>query len=233
MSRGSTWSSKGTRYLIDIWADSHISQLLEKTHKNADVLSKFSERMKEKGEKGITATDPEPNGPTDTPLTTCKEDSDTRPSCDEQNGESNGRLAIPGAQARKHLGRKRKAKDHQADGLQAYMAQQSKQLQDMYEAEQKRQAQENTVLENLLRAHQEAEERRFQAMQAQQEANRHMFTQLMATVANALSSGQSQHTTLASSNPLCSSSSSEFKPCQCLVHSSATQGPTAAYGHTR
>lgn len=30
-------------------------------------------------------------------------------------------------------------------------------------------------------------------MQAQQEANRHMFTQLVATLANALSSGQSQH----------------------------------------
>lgn len=73
--------------------------------------------------------------PTDTPLTTSI-DKETTPSCDEQSGESNGRLAIPGAQARKHLGRKRKAKDCQADsGLQAYMAQQSKQLQDMYEAE--------------------------------------------------------------------------------------------------
>ncbi len=148
------------------------------------------------GEKGVRSTDPEPNGPTDTPLTTStdKEDSVTTPSGDEQSGESSGRLAIPGAQARKHLGRKRKAKDCQANsGLQAYMAQQSMQLQDMYEAEQKRQAQETTVLEKLLRAHQEAEERRFQAMQAQQEANRHMFTQLVATLAIALSSGQSQH----------------------------------------
>ncbi len=47
MSRGSTWSSKETRCLIDIWADAYISQLL--THKNADVFSRFSERMKERG----------------------------------------------------------------------------------------------------------------------------------------------------------------------------------------
>ncbi len=49
MSRGSTWSSKETCCLIDIWADAYISQLLEKMHKNADVFSKFSERMKERG----------------------------------------------------------------------------------------------------------------------------------------------------------------------------------------
>lgn len=131
------------------------------------------------GEKGITATDPEPNGPTDTPLTTStdKEDSDTTLSCDEQIGEISGRLAIPGAQAWKHLGRKRKAKDCQAaSGLQAYMAHQSKQQQDMYEAEQKHPAQDNTVLKKLLKVHQEAEERKFQAIQAQQEANRHVYT---------------------------------------------------------
>ncbi len=90
------------------------------------------------GEKGITSTDPEPNGPTDTPLTTSidKEDSNNTPSCDEQSGESSGKLAIHGAQARKNLGRKRKAKDCQADsGLQAYMAQQSKQLQDIRASE--------------------------------------------------------------------------------------------------
>lgn len=75
-------------------------------------------------------------------------DSDTTPSCDEQIGEISGRLAIPGAQAWKHLGRKRKAKDCQAaSGLQ------SKQLQDMYEAEQKHPAQDNTVLKKLLKVH--------------------------------------------------------------------------------
>ncbi|KAK7175607.1 hypothetical protein R3I93_002515 [Phoxinus phoxinus] len=287
MSRGLTWSVEETSCLINIWAEAHVAQLLERTHKNTDVFNMFTERMKERGyerspaqcrvkvkklrqhevrdalnksgnsgeekekcqwydeldkilgtrptvcpvdivesysptdktssslmtqpssssysgetkldvngEKGITPNDPESNGPTDSPLATSTdiEDSDATPSCDEQCGESSGRLAIPGAQARKHLGRKRKAKDCLDDsGLQAYMAQQSKQLHEMFEAEQKQQAQENAVLENLLRAHQEAEERRFQAMQAQQEANRQMFTQLVATLANALSSGQSQH----------------------------------------
>lgn len=49
ISRGLTWSSEELRCLIDIWADAYMSQLLEKTHKIADVFSKFSQRMKDKG----------------------------------------------------------------------------------------------------------------------------------------------------------------------------------------
>ncbi|KAK0131412.1 hypothetical protein N1851_033905 [Merluccius polli] len=42
----------------------------------------------------------------------------------------------------------------------------------------------------MLRAQQEAKERRFQAMQAQQQANNQTFMQLMGTVISALCPGQ-------------------------------------------
>uniref|UniRef100_A0A673B5I3 Myb/SANT-like DNA-binding domain-containing protein n=1 Tax=Sphaeramia orbicularis TaxID=375764 RepID=A0A673B5I3_9TELE len=49
MSRGLTWSLDETRCLLDIWADVHVTQLLERTHKNANVFSLFSKRMKARG----------------------------------------------------------------------------------------------------------------------------------------------------------------------------------------
>lgn len=49
MSRGLTWSSEETRCLLDIWADVQISQMLEKTHKNAEVYKIFSKQMRERG----------------------------------------------------------------------------------------------------------------------------------------------------------------------------------------
>ncbi len=62
--------------------------------------------------------------------------------------------------------KKHKAKADRADsGLQAYLAQQKTQLDKMYEAEQKHQRKEAAALETLLRAQQEAEEHRTQAMQ--------------------------------------------------------------------
>ena len=49
MSRGQTWGNEETLCLLDIWAEAHIVQLLEKTHKNAVVFTMFNEKMKESG----------------------------------------------------------------------------------------------------------------------------------------------------------------------------------------
>ncbi|MED6262744.1 hypothetical protein ATANTOWER_025170 [Ataeniobius toweri] len=98
------------------------------------------------------------------------------------------RLALRGVQARRHLGRKRKTEASMSDsGLQAYIVQQTKQLQQMFEAEQHRQTQESMAFENLLKAHQEAEDKRFQMMQAQHQAHTQMVSEIMGTVVNLLS----------------------------------------------
>ncbi|XP_013874664.1 trihelix transcription factor GT-3a, partial [Austrofundulus limnaeus] len=292
MSRGQTWNNEETLCLLDIWTDEHITNLLEKTHKNAVVFSMFSEKMKERGFKRspeqcrikvkklrqsyqkardaldksgssgeekdkcpwfgeldkILGTRPtvcpvdiiETNTPladntssgntssentssentsfesTPSPPTTSnsvevenndeeteepsddtgdREGSSASLSGDGANGTTKERLTVRGVQARKHLGRKRKAEASKSDsGLQDFVLQQTKQLQQMLEAEQNRQKQENVVLENLIKAHQEAEEKRFQMMQAQHQAHTQMVSQIMGTVVNLMSfSSQTQN----------------------------------------
>lgn len=113
----------------------------------------------------------------------------TSPSDDVQTPQGRGKLAIPGAQARRHLGRKRTTCSIES-GLQAVMDQQSKVLRDMYEDAENRQMEQNASFENLLRAHQEAEERRFQAMQMQQQANMSMPSQILSAAVNVMPPGQ-------------------------------------------
>ena len=62
----------------------------------------------------------------------------------------------------------------------------------MYDAKQKNQKHEREGADRLLKAQQEAEERRFQSMQAQQDANPQIFMQVMGTVLTAMCPGQ-QH----------------------------------------
>lgn len=83
--------------------------------------------------------------------------------------------AVPGAQSRK-----RKAKSDQGDGgIQRYMAELQRQREEMYQ-------QESANMENLVKMQQEAEDRRFKAMQEQQQANTQMVMQLMGTFMSAL-----------------------------------------------
>lgn len=63
-------------------------------------------------------------------------------------------------------------------------------LTELHRAEQSQVAQEAACFERILKAQQEAEERRFQMMQAQQQATNQMFLQLMGTLASALNPGQ-------------------------------------------
>jgi len=49
MSRGTTWGEEETKYLIKIWSDDSIKSMLEKTHKNSETYSIFSEKMRERG----------------------------------------------------------------------------------------------------------------------------------------------------------------------------------------
>lgn len=91
------------------------------------------------------------------------------------------KLPIPGSQSRK-----RKARSSLCDQLHLYQAEQKRHLEQIHEAEQNHQARETAALENILRLQQEAEERRFNAMQAQQQASQQMFLQLMGTVVCAL-----------------------------------------------
>lgn len=43
MSRWLTWCSKEVKCLFDIWADKHISQMLDAAHKNREVYEIMSE----------------------------------------------------------------------------------------------------------------------------------------------------------------------------------------------
>ena len=136
--------------------------------------------------------DPETDSNADTSLTPFieAEDSDASTTSAGQSGQRGGKLPIPGAQARSHLGRKREAEAGPSDrGLQANMDQQSQQLQEMFKAEQERQQ----SFENLLRANQDADERRFSAMQAQQQVQMQMFSQVLSSIVNVLASGQPQY----------------------------------------
>lgn len=98
--------------------------------------------------------------------------------------------SIPGAKARQHLGRKRKSSQSD-DGVQAFLERQHRQLQELINSEQDRQQQENSYLESYLRAQREAEERRFEMMQAQMKENNNMFRLLLSAMSN--TSAQPQH----------------------------------------
>ncbi|XP_073722019.1 uncharacterized protein [Misgurnus anguillicaudatus] len=97
-----------------------------------------------------------------------------------------GRLPIPGAKARKRKKKPCKADDE----VQSYMMDNKRMLTDLQRAEESQVAQEAACFERILKAQQEAEERRFQVMQAQQQATNQMFLQLMGTLASALNPGQ-------------------------------------------
>lgn len=47
--KGTLWSVDEVRYLLDVWGEEHIKSMMENKHKNAEVFSLFSERLKEKG----------------------------------------------------------------------------------------------------------------------------------------------------------------------------------------
>ncbi|XP_067284760.1 uncharacterized protein [Pseudorasbora parva] len=113
------------------------------------------------------------------------EDPSTESSANEE-AIIGGRLPIPGAKARK-----RKIKSCKADvDIQAYMMDNRRMLTELHRAEQSQVAQDAACFERILKAQQEAEERRFQVMQAQQQATNQMFLQLMGTLASALNPGQ-------------------------------------------
>ncbi|XP_016355452.1 uncharacterized protein LOC107698832 isoform X2 [Sinocyclocheilus anshuiensis] len=113
------------------------------------------------------------------------DDPSTQSSVNEE-GIIGGRLPIPGAKARK-----RKITSCKADvDIQAYMMDNRMMLTELHRAEQSQVAQEAACFERILKAQQEAEERRFQVMQAQQQATNQMFLQLMGTLASALNPGQ-------------------------------------------
>ncbi len=83
--------------------------------------------------------------------------------------------AVPGAQSQK-----RKAKSNRGDGgIQGFMAELQRQREEMNQ-------QESANMENLIKMQQEAEDRRFKAMQEQQQANTQMVMQLMGTFMRAL-----------------------------------------------
>lgn len=113
------------------------------------------------------------------------DDPSTESSVNEE-GIRGGRLPIPGAKARKRKRNSCKADDE----IQAYMMDNRTMLIELHRAEQSQVAQEAACFERILKAQQEAEERRFQVMQAQQQATNQMFLQLMGTFASALHPGQ-------------------------------------------
>ncbi|KAL2082804.1 hypothetical protein ACEWY4_022622 [Coilia grayii] len=97
----------------------------------------------------------------------------------DEKDSAGGRLPIPGSQARK-----RKAKSNRDDEVVEYLAESQKMLHEIHEAEQRRMVQEAVAFEKLLKAQQESEERRFQAMQMQQQASNQMILQLVNTLVN-------------------------------------------------
>lgn len=76
------------------------------------------------------------------------------------------------------------------DDFQVYKTDNRMMLTELHRAEQSQVAQDAACFEIILIAQQEAEERRFEMMQVQQQATNQMFLQIMGTVANALNPGQ-------------------------------------------
>ncbi|KAJ8353503.1 hypothetical protein SKAU_G00210700 [Synaphobranchus kaupii] len=98
-------------------------------------------------------------------------DAPSTESRDNEECTRGGRLPIPRAKAQK-----RNAKSCRADDeFRAYMTDNRRMLEEIRGAEQGQVAQEAATFEWILQAQQEAEERRFRAMQAQQQATNQMF----------------------------------------------------------
>ncbi|KAL2102331.1 hypothetical protein ACEWY4_001499 [Coilia grayii] len=89
------------------------------------------------------------------------------------------KFSIPGAQARKRKAKSSRAED---DDLRQYMIESRRMMQEIQAVEQRRLEEEAAAFERMMRAQLEADERRFQALQAQQQANNQMFMQLMSTL---------------------------------------------------
>lgn len=94
------------------------------------------------------------------------------------------RVSEEGAKARK-----RKIKLCKADEFQVYMRDNRKMLTELHQSQV---SQEAVCFERILKAQQEAEERRFQIIQAQKQATNQMFMEIMGTLASALNPGQPQ-----------------------------------------
>ncbi|XP_067284788.1 transcription factor SPT20 homolog [Pseudorasbora parva] len=104
----------------------------------------------------------------------------------EDSGESMQGQATP----RIH-GRKRKAKSDRLD-LQTFLHHQRELLKEFQDSEHNLQQHEMEAFEKCMKASQEAEERRFQALQAQQQATNNMFFQLMGTLISAVCQDKSK-----------------------------------------
>lgn len=104
----------------------------------------------------------------------------------EDTGESMQEQAIP----RIH-GRKRKANSDRLD-LQTFLHHQRELLKEFQESEHNLQQHEMEAFEKCMKASQEAEERRFQALQAQQQATNNMFFQLMGSLISAVGQEKSK-----------------------------------------
>ncbi|KAL2077906.1 hypothetical protein ACEWY4_025591 [Coilia grayii] len=122
----------------------------------------------------------------DSLITNMSDDEETGPTEPELANSSDAankvgeRLAIPDSQSRK-----RKARNSQ-DELQQLLAEQRQFMKDMMDAERAQRAEEAADFSNMRMAQQEAEERRFQAMQAQHQATNSMFMQVMSNLTRAL-----------------------------------------------
>lgn len=88
-------------------------------------------------------------------------------------------------------GRKRKANSDRLD-LQTFLHHQRELLKEFQESEHNLQQHEMEAFEKCMKASQEAEERRFQALQAQQQATNNMFFQLMGSLISAVGQEKSK-----------------------------------------
>ncbi|KAI4803414.1 hypothetical protein KUCAC02_006963 [Chaenocephalus aceratus] len=100
----------------------------------------------------------------------------------DQSQQPGKRWAIPGANSRK-------SKDRTVLSV---MAEQMREVNALMEAEQSHQRQESAHFETFLRAQQEAEERRFKALQEQSQENNRMFMQLIGNVISTMACPTSQ-----------------------------------------
>ncbi|XP_034060397.1 uncharacterized protein LOC117538637 [Gymnodraco acuticeps] len=105
----------------------------------------------------------------------------------DQSQQPGTRWVIPGANSRGE-----KAKTGQASTVLSVIAEQMREVNALMEAEQTHQRQESAHFETFLRAQQEAEERRFKALQKQSQKNNRMFMQLIGNVISTMSCQTSQ-----------------------------------------
>uniref|UniRef100_UPI003AAE612A uncharacterized protein n=1 Tax=Centroberyx gerrardi TaxID=166262 RepID=UPI003AAE612A len=218
---GQTWTHNEVTCLLNIWAEENIAQLLEKVHKNTKVFKIFCDKMKEKVFQRTIEQCRVKVNTTSKYTMICKSGSssdikdkfvwydyldwilgDTAADLNKDSGQPSAKQnkdqsqqpgktwAIPGAPLRKRI-----AKSGLDSRMLEYMAEQRKKLNAMMEAEHSHHQQESATFESFLQAQQEAEERRFKALQVQnQENNRtimnayqgnhHMCCLLTAAVTN-------------------------------------------------